>query len=366
MKVALIIGRLERGGSERQIVEFVLAAHPDHARCVVICLGDEGPLAEKVRGVGASVVALGARRLYSPRSLWGLARALRDAQPDVVYAFLFWGYSISLPLAALVVPAACRIQGRRSLPDVDVPSRPIFRWLRWIAARCSHGVIANSIAVGSAVARQQPVLAGRLWVVHNGVRSVRRAPRPAGREVVVVCIANLIAYKGHATLLTAASRLRPDHWRMLLVGDGPERESIERMIAARDLEGRVTLLGRLADVDAVLATAHIVVLPSLSEGLPNAVLEGMAHGLPVVGSDVGGVRGLLGSGAGVVVAPGDEVALAEALQRLIDDQCLRESMGEAGRQLAQGSLGIDAMRDATLNAISDICQQRRGHARIST
>jgi L-malate glycosyltransferase len=359
MKLALVISRLERGGSERQIVEFVRAAHPDHAQCVVICLGEEGPLAGEVRAVGANVIALGTKRSYEPRALWRLARVLRDQRPDVVYAFLFWGYGTSLPLAALTVPRACRIQARRSLPTVDIPRWQIFRGLRWIADRCCHGAIVNSLAVGSAVARREPVLSGRLWVVPNGVRSTQGRPSSAETELTIVCVANLISYKGHSTLLAAARRLRPHGWSLLLVGEGPERESIGRTIASMNLQERVFMLGRRSNVHEILDAADLLVLPSYSEGMPNAVLEAMAHGIPVVASDVGGVRSLLGSGAGIIVAPADENALAEALQRLIDDPSLRTNMGEKGRELTRGSLSVESMREATLSAICDICEQRR-------
>ncbi len=359
MKLVLVISNLERGGSERQIVELVRAAHPDHAQCIVVCLGDEGSLAGEVRAVGAKVVALNAQRAYSLRALWRLARTFRREQPDVIYAFLFWGYSVSLPLAALIVPRACRIQARRSTPDVDVPRQSFLQGLRRIADRCSHGAIVNSLAVGGAVARHEPELSGRLWVVPNGVPSVARRERPEVAQLTIVCVANLIAYKGHTTLIGAARLLRPHNWSLLLVGEGPERTGIERAIAAANLQERVHVLGRREDVHDILDTADVVVLPSYAEGMPNAVLEAMAHGIPVVASDVGGVRSLLGSGAGTVVAPRNEAALAEALQRLIDDPSLRAKMGERGRELAHGSLGVDAMRAATLRAISDICGRRR-------
>jgi glycosyltransferase involved in cell wall biosynthesis len=362
MKLALVVGRLGRGGSERQIVELVQAAHPDHAQCVVICLSEEGPLADEVRAVGADVLAMNAQRLYSPRALWRLSRTLRLEQPDVLYAFLYWGYGISLPLAALMLPRACRIQARRSLPDADKPRRSFFRWVRWIADRCSHGVIVNSLAVGRAVAHNEPVLSGRLWVVPNGVRSMEQRVRPAGTQLTIVCVANLIAYKGHATLLGAVRQLRPSGWSLLLVGEGPERESIEREIASADLQERVFLLGPRLDVHDILDAADLLVLPSHSEGMPNAVLEAMAHGIPVVASDVGGVRSLLGSGAGIVVAPGDENALAQALQHLVDDPSLRAEMGERGCELTRGSLSVDAMCGATLSAISDIREQRVARA----
>jgi glycosyltransferase involved in cell wall biosynthesis len=173
--------------------------------------------------------------------------------------------------------------------------------------------------------------------------------------VTIVCVANLIAYKGHATLVAALSLMRDDYrWSVLLVGEGPERDSLEHSIQATDLRDRVTLLGSCEDVSAVLDGADVAVLPSYSEGMPNAVMEAMAHGLPVVATDVGGNRSLLGSGAGVLVAPGDEIALAKALQWLIDNRRARREMGNIGRDMTTRLLGVDTMRDATLEALREI------------
>jgi glycosyltransferase involved in cell wall biosynthesis len=358
VRLTLVIGRLERGGSERQIVELVRAAHPEHARCTVICLQEPGPLAPEVRACGARVIALGATRLYTPRALWRLARTLRREHSDVVYAFLFWGYGLALPLAALVCPGACRIEGRRSLPDLDVPGWSGFRGLRRLADRCAHGAIVNSLAVGSAVAAREPRLAGRLWVVPNGVR-LRPPARRSHRDVLeIVCVANLIAYKGHATLIEALRRLPEEGWRLRIVGDGPERATLEAKIAADGLGSRVTLLGRRDDVDAILDTSDLLVLPSYSEGLPNAVMEAMACGLPVVASDVGGTGSLLGSGAGLLVPPRDPEALAAALTRMIEDPALRAGSGERGQEMIASSLSIEAMHEAKFAAIREICASR--------
>ncbi|MGH2866921.1 MAG: glycosyltransferase, partial [Solirubrobacteraceae bacterium] len=295
---------------------------------------------------------------YTPRALWRVARALRRERPDVVYAHLFWSYCLALPIAALVTPHACRIQGRRSLPDVDVPSWHWFGSLRRLSDRCAHGAIANSLAVGSAVAANEPRLAGRLWVVPNGVALRGPASRSKDGVVTLTCVANLIGYKGHATLIDALVALPTDGWRLQLVGDGPERPRIEAMIAAAGLASRVQLLGRRDDVDAILARSDLVVLPSYSEGLPNAVLEAMACGLPVVASDVGGTRSLLGSGAGLLVPPRDAPALARALRLMIDDPARRASAGRRGRELVATALSVEARRDAEFAAFRDICEGR--------
>jgi L-malate glycosyltransferase len=363
VKLVLVIGTLERGGTERQLVELVRAVHPKRAECVVICLGAEGPLAAEVRQAGARVVSAGTRRLYDPRTCWRLARILRAERPEVVYAFLFWGYGVALPIARAAVPGACRIQGRRSLPQEDRPSRRTFEVLRWLADRYAHGVIANSTAVGAAVAAYEPGLAGRIWVVPNGVSVRPTSARSPGATTTLICVANLIDYKGHSTLLEAVARITRRDWRLWLVGDGPERSSLEQQVQTLDLAQHITFWGRRTDVDALLAQADIAVLPSYSEGLPNAVMEAMAHGLPVVASDVGGVIELLGSGAGLLVPPREPGHLAGAVQRLLDDPTLRARLGSRGREIVEERLAVETMASGVLSAIADICVQRQSVGR---
>jgi glycosyltransferase involved in cell wall biosynthesis len=349
-KVAIVIGSLARGGSERQIVEFVRAAHPRRAECLVLCLSAEGDLAADVRSMGARVVSLGG----GPRAPLALARTLARERPDVVYAFLFWGYVLALPLAALVVPRAGRVEGRRSSPGHDLPRARSLAPLRRLADRCCDVAIANSIATGRDCALAERRLNGRLWVVPNGIRLPALAPEPEPSEdVVIACVANLKPRKGHDVLLNAVAALlgHPRPWRLELVGAGPERPRIERLVAELGLAGRVRLLGEVSDVDRVLARADVAVLPSLTESLPNAVIEAMAHAVPVVATAVGGIPELLGSGAGVTTTPGRSDELTAVLRALIQDEALRRRLGERGRAVVADGLGIERMRDETLAAL---------------
>ncbi len=352
MKVTIVIGALDRGGSERQVVEFVRAAHPEHAIVNVICLTAEGSLAQEIRNCGAQVTCIGLAglRMRSALAPLRLVRALRRERPDVVYAFLFWGYTLALPLAAVFSPKSRRVEGRRSLPDADTAQR-IFRPLRRVADRLAHGVIANSAAVAAATEAANPRLRGRVHVVSNGVLIPSLMNRtPDTNSPQLICVANLIGYKGHVTLIDALVILvrRGIPFRCLLVGDGPERSTIEGSIAANGLGHVVELLGQREDVPLLLDRSDLAVLPSYTEGLPNAVLEAMAHGLPVVATDVGGVGELIGDDCGLVVAPRQATALADALARLILDPILRTEQGTAGRRRAEADFGVRTMRDSTL------------------
>jgi glycosyltransferase involved in cell wall biosynthesis len=274
-----------------------------------------------------------------------------------VYGVLFWGYSLALPLAALVAPTAKRVAGRRSLPDTDRPGQSWAFGLRRLADRLSHAVVANSGAVAAAWIETNSRLRDRMHVVENGVQlGPPGRSRPPDAPVTIVCVASLVGYKGHETLLDALSSLGDTRapWRVWLIGSGPDEASLRERIAASALGGRVELLGRQDDVGSWLEDADAAVLASYSEGLPNAVLEPMAYGLPVAATDVGGVSDLLADGAGLVVPPADAPALAAALRRLIEDPELRASLGAAGRDRVAGRFGIDAMRDRTLSVFRSL------------
>lgn len=359
MKVVIVIGSLNRGGSERQVVELVRSSHPTRAQFAIVCLGDEpGDLQEEVRETGVPIHTVGFVGFHL-RSLLGplrLARALRAERPDVVYAFLFWGYALALPVARLVQPRALRVAARRSTPEGDAP-RKVALPLRYLADRISNAVVANSIEVAEAWLAVNPDLDGRMHVIPNGVRI---AGAPAGGSAdappVVACVANLIAYKGHQTLLTAASllSLRSIPFRLRLIGEGPERTTLEAETERLRLGAHVEFLGRRDDVPALLAASDLVVLPSYIEGLPNAVMEAMAAGVAVVATSVGGTSSLLAGGAGVTVPPRDPVALADALADFLCDPQKRAAAGAIGRHTAQQNYSVEVMRERTLGLFREM------------
>jgi glycosyltransferase involved in cell wall biosynthesis len=356
MKLAIVIGSLSRGGSERQVVELVRSAHPRSAECVVVCLSaDRGDLAAEVSSVGANVLTVGfegARWRGAPKALARLARILRSERPDVVYAFLFWSQVLALPLAAAFAPRATRVAALRSSPKADVPRNGSIVPLRRAAFAVAHGAIANSDALALEWARSYRRLRGRVRVVPNGVRLPKLDSGPtSGQTPTLICVANLIRYKGHATLFEALAGLKDLEWTLLLAGDGPERGPLGERARQLGLDGRVRFLGVRPNVDALLSVSDLAVLPSYTEGLPNAVLEAMASGLPVVATDVGGVREALRCGGGTVVPARDSVALRDAIRLYLRDPALRSEVGSVGRQEAERRYRIESMRDLTLAAL---------------
>src|SRR5207253_822247 len=146
------------------------ASHPERARCTVVCLSTrEGALEPDVRAVAAEIVKIGfvGSSWRSLPAAIRLVRTLRAKRPDVVYAFMFWGYVLALPLAAISARGATRVAALRSAPDVDLPHRRGLLPLRRLAFGLAHGVITN--ADTDVWITSYPELAKKLVYVPNGV-----------------------------------------------------------------------------------------------------------------------------------------------------------------------------------------------------
>jgi glycosyltransferase involved in cell wall biosynthesis len=174
----------------------------------------------------------------------------------------------------------------------------------------------------------------RIKLIRNGVDIPLGSANCRAKIPTGVVVANLIHYKGHLDLLRTLPSLH-GKFRIIFIGEGPMREEIETEIRVLGLSKIVTLLGFCEDPTSFLLRAQFSILPSHTEGMPNAILESMASGLPVISTNVGGVRELISEKDGLVVEVHDRVAMAKGIQLLIDNENIRVSMGEYNRKMAE-------------------------------
>ena len=200
---------------------------------------------------------------------------------------------------------------------------------------------------------------GKLRVLHCGADTAlfRPAPAPHGNGALsIVCVGSFIEVKGHRHLIEACRLLRErgTDIRCHLVGGGPGRAGIEAQAAKAGLNGRVVMHGPLPrlDVARLMGEGDVVVQPSVPtrrgsrEGIPVSLMEGMACGLPAVGSRLSGIPELIDDGRnGLLVPPGDPVALANALDRIAREPGLKARLGRAARETVLDS--FDQSRNAT-------------------
>jgi glycosyltransferase involved in cell wall biosynthesis len=251
--------------------------------------------------------------------------------------------------------------------------RPRHRWLARILAPRTACVVCNSLAVQRALAEAEGVPMERTRVVPNAVdlppalpeearARIRREHGAAPGETAVAQVATLTPAKDHALALAAAERLRARGcaFRWWFVGGGPLQSELEGAAAACGLSGTVRFLGHREDAREILAAADIAALTSRSEGFPNAVLEAMAAGRPVVATAVGGTDEAVVDGeTGLLVPPADAEAFAEGLGRLAEDAALRERLGRAGRERAERLYGWDALTARMLSIYGEVLRRGR-------
>ena len=214
---------------------------------------------------------------------------------------------------------------------------------RWLYMRAASYVVTTGEALRRTLIERNGFSPNRVESVPTGIDAGRFRPgeRQASRakfglprdRILVGIAATLRSWKGHAHLLEAMTRL-PETIELVIVGDGPQREALERRIAELGLRGRVRMQGQQADVLPWMRALDIFALPSYAnEGVPQALVQAMLVGLPCVTTAVGGIPELAEHDrTALVVPPKDPAALAEAIARLAANEGLRQELGEAARK----------------------------------
>lgn len=330
MRVAHVLDSLRLGGTESQCVALVraLAARGVENRLTHFELG---PLREQLDAPHVFVDRLdagGFLRPGFPRLVRRLARDYRAWRPDVVQTY---GFYTNLPglLAGRLARVPVLVAGQRGLGTSLTPAQ---RRVDRLARLLAHTTVVNAEALRTRLAREETY--GRVDVIPNCV--IERGPVTPSQEPVVGMVANFRHPKDHATFLRAAVLVaeKVPTAEFHLVGTGPDEPSIRALAAELELERRLRFLGGRPP-DAVWAAINrfsVSVLSSLSEGMPNVVLEAMLAARPVVATAVGGVTEIVRHGeTGYVVPPRDANALAAPIAGLLKDPERAARMGAAAR-----------------------------------
>ncbi len=367
LSVVAVIGSLDVGGSERHIVDTFSRLDSDRFSPRVYLFGNRGPLAETAEQRGLTIVeGPMTRRSFDwlPRpfrggltlavSLAHLAWFLNRARPDICHCFL----PLSCILGAMAARLA-RLRGmvasRRSLNNYQ-HGRPLTTRVERLAMRSMRLVMVNSAAIQAQLVGEG-VAPERIRIIYNGLdldrlrcgegrQETRAALGIPEAALVIIVVANLIPYKGHADLLDGLAGVAdalPADWRLLCVG---RDDGIGAALTARAAEAgigdKVELLGMRMDVGCLFQAADIAVSCSHQEGFSNSIIEAMACSLPVVATNVGGSAEAVTDGVtGLVVEPGQPAELGAAVLSLAQDDTRRAAFGAAGLDKAAREYALD-------------------------
>jgi len=353
VRVAYVIGELNKGGAEWQLHELLRGLDRDRFVPAVFALAEGGYWAGPIRDLGIQLEELPHRGSADIRRLLRLRRHLRAFAPAILHTIL-WSGNVYGRLAAVGLGIPVVIAAER-----NVIERP--RWqilLERLLDRLTSCYLLNSHAIAHVLVERQGLPAAKMRVVHNGIDLDRMPsfglPREAARRKLgfdprrrlVAQVGRLAEQKDWPTFLAAAAqvaRAAPDV-DILAIGEGPLRQTLERCAADLGLEGRICFLGLRHDVPAILAAVDVMVLSSLYEGLPNVVLEAMATGAVVVATDVGGTSELLRDGeTGVLVPPRSPERIAQAVLAVLGDPGWAGRLARAARARVEGEFTPQAM-----------------------
>jgi glycosyltransferase involved in cell wall biosynthesis len=363
-RVLLLITLAEVGGAQAYVASLLpaLAGRFD----VVVAAHGRGPLRAAAEDAGIRFVELDhVRRPIDPwHDLAGfveLVRLLRRERPDILHASSSKaGVLGRLAAWAAGVPIRIFTVHGWAFGAYSGPASRLYRWADRLARPVTTVTICVSEQERAAGIRAGTCSAERTVVIRNAV-SLAGRPR-AGHEnprPLLVAVGRLKAPKDFVTLVRALALLPPDSFEALIVGEGPDRATLERELRQLGLEAHVRLAGERHDVPDLLAAADIFVLPSVSEGLPVSVLEAMAAELPVVASRVGGLPELVKDGeTGLLVEPRAADELAAALGRLVADRGLRRRLGAAGRAYLHSDFDPEAFARAHVDLYANELARR--------
>jgi sugar transferase (PEP-CTERM/EpsH1 system associated) len=347
-----VVLSLQPGGLENGVVNVVNQLDRRRFASTVCCLKEAGEFARRIEDPRVAVHALGWVGGTDLALAIRLARLFRRTRAQIVHtrnAEAFFHGFVAAKLAG--VPAIVHSEHGRSFDD-----RPLrLAAQRWLT-RFTSAVFTVSEQLKSDLVRFTAIPPAAIDVLHNGVDVDRFAVRdPQSRhrwrtawgigidDSVIGAVGRLAPVKNHALLLRAVAGSRSGA-HVVIVGEGPERESLQALADGLGIASRVRFAGHSDDVRSDLAGFDVFALPSRSEGMSNTLLEAMAASLPVVVSDVGGNPEIVRDGVdGLIFRNGDGQGLAQCLDRLCADAALRVRLGGAGRDRVAASFSIRAM-----------------------
>ena len=338
------------GGQEIRILTEAAGMMRRGHRVTLLCPVEARIYEEaKLRGVSVVALPIGRKNL---RGVMALRRWLKSHPADIVNPHSSTDSWLAA-LASLGLPHAAPLVRTRHI-SAAIPNNFTTRWLYRKATR--------HIATTGELLRQQLIeqngyAPARITSVPTGVDTEHFAPGdkaaartklglPQGARIIGI-VATLRSWKGHRYLLDAFAQLPDEHARLVIVGDGPQREALQARIAELGLDGRVIMAGNQRDVLPWLQAMDIFVLPSYAnEGVPQAILQAMLCGLPIISTPIGSIlEAVQHEQTGLVVEPRNSRQLHEAVSRLLHDAALCQTLGAAARMRAQEKFGLDAMLD---------------------
>jgi len=353
------------GGQEIRVFTECCAMR-DRGHLVWLACPANSPLFNRAHKEGFSLNPFSSNRLQYPATVLRLYRWLKSIRPDVVNTHSSRdGYVAGI--AARLAKVPCLVRTRHI--QVTYPNAAVSRLA---FHRLPDRVTTTSQAIANGLVQELKLNPNHVHCIPTGIplnrfNSLERSLSPDHHHVAMVSV--LRSWKGHRVFLEAIRRLRQEHRlpsgaRFSIYGAGPMEQHIHSWIKEFHLQDRVQLHGHREDVEEVFAKIDLLVLPSLAhEGIPQAILQAQASGVPVIASEVGGIPEVITHAqTGYLVPPGKASALADALAFVINNREAAREVAQRARQHAHALYGIERMCDKTESLYRSVLTGKKSHS----
>ncbi|GAB4528305.1 MAG: glycosyltransferase family 4 protein [Pleurocapsa sp.] len=355
MKILFLIARADTvGGAQVHVKDLAISLQQDGHKVLVVT-GTQGVYNNILKQQGIESITCETLKpqidpIKDIKSLQFIIQAIRQFQPDLISLHSSkTGILGRIASKITNVPCLFTAHGWSFTAGVPEPSRSIYQWIEKLNAPLANKIICVS-ECDLAIAIEAGMDRDRLITIHNGMKDISstlRADPGLDNPVKVLMVARFGRQKDHHSLIEAFQHITGAE--LILVGDGSSENEIKSLVKRLDIGKKVKFLGLRKDVPEIMAQTQVYALISHWEGLPRTIIEAMRGGLPVVASDVGGVRELVEDGeTGFVIPRGNVELLAQKLSELVNNRELRLKMGDAGRKKYESQFKFEYMYGQTV------------------
>lgn len=350
VNVLFIIWSLEKGGAERFLVSLVKYLDKNKIKPIVCCLNWKGEWAKELEDRGIKVIALNKKGKFDIAVIFSLIRVIRQYDISIVNTHL-WAADALGRMAAILA----------GVPVIVSTIHSLDLWKKWwhmvidkLLSYRTNMFIAVSESAKNHYINTEKIALSKVAYIPNAIEIEKfknnedcsylyyELELKKEESIILACIGRLNEEKGHKYLLEALSSLNGRYnIKLLVVGEGPLRNSLQSMVHSLQLNDKIKFLGQRNDIPQILEISDCLILSSIYEGLPSCILEAMAAGKPVIATKVGGIPDLIvEEETGFMVPSQDSHALALAIEKLINLPDKGKKMGINGREIANDNFSI--------------------------
>jgi len=365
IKILYLITGFKTGGAEMILYNLVKSLDKRKFEPIVVSIIPIAEIGQKIQDLGIKILSLNVRFKYNPFIFFRLISILKKEKPQILHAHLFHAIFLG------------RITGRIcNVPIIisSIHSKYIGGFLRNRLLQITDGlddvVTIVSQRAAETIIKLKIVSANKLLVIHNGIDlnkfilqsketkdKVKKELNVKEDTKILISVGRLCEAKGYPYLIEAIKTLKENmDIKLLILGEGEDKRKLETQIRGFNLEKNIFLLGRKENVSNYLNASDIFILASLWEGLPIALLEAMACGLPVVATNVGGIPEVIKDGlSGFLVDSKNSIMLAEKIEYLLNLNIeSRKEMGTEGRKIVEEKFSLEKMTENYENLYEEL------------